>query len=78
MKNFTSRYWFQGYTFIVLLPNYELEVKKYQITFEITNWKTEEPSVIRDLFIEMIYYTIQNIWKEYFSYEKVLFAFHYN
>ena len=78
MKNFTSRYWFQGYTFIVLFPNYELEVKKYQITFEITNWKTEEPSVIRDLFIEMIYYTIQNIWKEYFSYEKVLFAFHYN
>ena len=78
MKNFTSRYWFEGYTFIVLLSNYVLEVKKYQITFEITNWKTEEPSVIRDLFIEMIYYTIQNIWKEYFSYEKVLFAFHYN
>ena len=70
LKTYISSYWLEGYTFIVLLSNYELKVKKYQITFEITNWKTEKPKcwsrimVIRDFFIEMIYYTIQNIWYE--------------
>ena len=44
---------------------------KYQTTFEITDLKTEKKTkcwsriiVIRDFFIEMKYYTIQNIWKE--------------
>ena len=38
-----------------LLRNYELEVEKYQMTFEITNWKTEKTKpwsqiiVVRDL-----------------------------
>ena len=45
--------------------------EKYQITFEITDLKTDKKTecwsrfiVIRDFFIEMKYYTIQNIWKE--------------
>ena len=28
--------------FIFSLKSYELEVKKYQTTFEIANWKTEK------------------------------------
>ena len=45
--------------------------EKYQITFEITDLKTENNPecwsrfiVIRDFFNEMKYYAIQNIWKE--------------
>ena len=43
-----------------------------QITFENANWKTEKKKkywsriiLIRDFFTEVIYYAIQNIWKEY-------------
>ena len=45
--------------------------EKYQIKFEITDLKTGKKTecwsrsiVIRDFFIEMNYYTIQDIWKE--------------
>ena len=45
--------------------------EKYQITFEITDLKTEKKKqcwsrfiVIWDFFIEIEYYTIQNIWKQ--------------
>ena len=46
MKNFTSSYQLEGCTCIILLPNYKLEVKKYQITFEITNWKTKKTKIL--------------------------------
>ena len=57
--------WLDFYYFVLELWT---QVKKYQITFEITDWKTEKVKcwsriiVIRDFFIEMIYYTIHNIW----------------
>ena len=45
--------------------------EKYQITFEITDLKTEKKTecwsrfiVIQDFFSKMKYYTIQNIRKE--------------
>ena len=45
--------------------------EKYQITIEITDLKTEKKTeywprfiAIRHFFIEMKYYTIQNIWKD--------------
>ena len=33
------------------MTSYECEVKKYQITFEITDWKTEKK--------DSLYYTLQ-------------------
>ena len=65
-----SSYWLDGWNFYFLT----FELRKYekdQITFEITDLKTEKKTecrskliVIQDFFIEMKYYTIQSIWKE--------------
>ena len=39
------------------ITSYECEVKKYQITFEITDWKTEKKKILYTLYF-ILYNTL--------------------
>ena len=49
-------------TFIFSITSYKREVKKYQITFEITDWK-ETWKKKDSLYVIFILYTIGTLWK---------------
>ena len=42
---------------IFSITSYECEVKKYQITFEITDWKTEKKKILYTLYF-ILYNTL--------------------
>ena len=39
------------------IMSYECEVKKYQIAFETTDWKTEKKKILYTLYF-ILYYTL--------------------
>ena len=43
---------------IFSITSYECEVKKYQITFEITDWKTEKKKILYALYFILYFIEI--------------------
>ena len=51
-------YYVDDETFIFSITSYECEVKKYQITFEITDWKNEKKNYLYFILYTILYRNI--------------------